>query len=239
MLVDPDRDAAEEIAARLRELADPGHAEFLGRFFQAGPGGYGEGDVFLGIRVPALRKVARAHREAPLAACELLLASERHEERFVALAIMRLRFDRGDPTEREAIADLYMRNRGRVDNWDLVDASAPYLLADRVRERPAALLDPLVASERVWDRRIAVLATFPLIRAGEFDATLGLAERLLTERHDLIHKAVGWMLREVGKRDREALTGFLDRHAPAMPRTMLRYALERLTAEERRRYMAA
>lgn len=237
--MDPDRAAAERISAQLHELADPERAAALGRFFQTGPGGYGEGDVFIGIRVPELRRVARAHRDVPVGACQVLLASEIHEERFVALAILRLRFERADIDERDAIADLYLRNRERVDNWDLVDASAPYLLADRVRADPRSRLEPLVESERLWDRRIAVLATFSLIREDEFRPTLELAERLLDDPHDLIQKAVGWMLREVGKRDREALTGFLDRHAAAMPRTMLRYALERLTAEERRRYMSA
>jgi 3-methyladenine DNA glycosylase AlkD len=189
--------------------------------------------------VPAQRKVARRHRDLPLDECERLLRSEVHEHRFVALAILRGRFERGDRAERETIAGLYLANRDRVNNWDLVDASAPYVLADRVRRAPRKLLDPLLRSASVWDRRIAVLATFSLIRAGEFDETLRCCEALLADEHDLIHKATGWMLREVGKRDEATLRAFLDAHAAAMPRTMLRYAIERLQKEDRQQYLAA
>lgn len=226
------------IEAELADLADPERAEFLQGFFKTRPGGYAEGDIFLGIYVPVQRRVARAHRAASLETCAELLESELHEHRFVALAIMVGRFERGDARERERIADLYLERRGRVNNWDLVDASAPHLLADRVRRAPRRLLDPLVGATSLWDRRIAVLATFPLIRDGRFEQTLRIAEELLGDDQDLIHKAVGWMLREVGKRDEAALRGFLDRHAGEMPRTMLRYSIERLEPAERRRYMA-
>jgi 3-methyladenine DNA glycosylase AlkD len=227
------------IEARLAELADSAYAEALQRFFKTGPGGYGEGDVFLGIRVPELRRVARAHRTASTATLRRLLASAIHEHRFVALAILCLQFERADAIERERLAGFYLDHRDRVNNWDLVDSSAPYLLADRVARAPRKLLDPLVASPVVWDRRIAVLATFPLIRAGAFEQTLRVCEALLGDTHDLIHKATGWMLREVGKRDAAALHGFLGGHAATMPRTMLRYAIERLPEADRRRYMAA
>ena len=192
----------------------------------------------MGIKVPAQRQVARGHRDASLASCRELLRSEVHEHRLVALVILRDRFQRAERRERERIADLYLEERAGADNWDLVDASAPYLLDDRVRRAPRKLLDPLAASERVWDRRIAVLATMPLIRGGEFDQTLRLAEQLLGDRHDLIHKALGWMLREIGKRDERPLRAFLDRHAAGMPRTMLRYAIERLPPADRKRYLA-
>jgi 3-methyladenine DNA glycosylase AlkD len=228
-----------EIERELAELADAEHAEVLQRFFKTGPGGYGEGDVFLGIRVPQLRRIARAHRTSSTATCRALLASAIHEHRFVALAILCLQFERADSTDRDRLAGFYLDHRDRVNNWDLVDASAPYLLADRVAAAPRKLLDPLVASDVLWDRRIAVLATFPLIRQGSFDQTLRVCEALLGDTHDLIHKATGWMLREIGKRDQPALHGFLDRHAATMPRTMLRYAIERLPEEERRRYMTA
>ena len=231
--------AAAAIEAELAALADPGRAAFVAPYLGAVPGGYGEGDVLLGMPVPAQRRVARAHREAPLAEVERLLRSDVHEHRFVALAILCLRFQRADAGERERLARFYIDHRDRVDNWDLVDASAPKLLAERVRGGDRGFLDELVASESVWDRRIAILATFPLIRDGEPDETLRLAERLLGDEHDLIHKAVGWMLREAGKRDEAALRGFLDAHAAAMPRTMLRYSLERLPADVRARYMAA
>jgi 3-methyladenine DNA glycosylase AlkD len=231
--------SSAQIEAELEGMADPEHAEVLQRFFKTGPGGYGEGDVFLGIRVPPLRRVARANRTASTATVERLLESGVHEHRFVALAVLCLQFERADAGERERIADLYLDHRDRVNNWDLVDSSAEYLLADRVAKAPRKLLDPLVASEVVWDRRIAVLATFALIKRGSFDQTLRVCEALLDDTHDLIHKATGWMLREVGKRDEAQLRGFLDRHAAAMPRTMLRYSLERLPQEDRRRYMAA
>jgi len=227
------------IEAELDQLADPEHAEVLQRFFKTGPGEYGAGDVFLGIRVPALRRVARAHASASTVTCRRLLASPVHEHRFVALAILCRQYERSDATERERIADLYLAHRDRVNNWDLVDTSAPTLLADRVMRSPRTLLDPLVTSESVWDRRIAVLATFALIKRDRFEQTLRVCEALLTDTHDLIHKATGWALREVGKRDHDALCGFLDRHAARMPRTMLRYSLERLPDGERRRYMAA
>jgi 3-methyladenine DNA glycosylase AlkD len=182
--------------------------------------------------------VARRHRDLPLAECERLLSSGVHEHRLVALIILRERFERGEREERERIAELYLANRDRVNNWDLVDASAPYVLADRIRDRPRKLLDPLLASPALWDRRIAVLATFSLIRDGDFAETVRCCERLLGDDHHLIHKATGWMLREVGKRDEATLREFLDRHATQMPRTMLRYSIERLPPDDRARYMA-
>lgn len=230
---------ADQIRAELQTLADPERARVAAPYFGAVPGGYGEGDTFLGMPVPAQRKVARNHRDASLDDCAELLGSEVHEHRFVALAIMRRRFETGDVRERNAIADLYLDRRSAVNNWDLVDASAPYLLADRVRAKPRQLLDPLLRSGSVWDRRIAVLATFSLIRNDEFGETLDAAAKLLNDDHDLIHKAVGWMLREVGKRDVEVLRDFLRQHAGFMPRTALRYSIERLPKDERKRWMDA
>ncbi len=158
---------AAAIAADLEALRDPERAAFIAPYLGVVPGGYGEGDVLLGMPVPDQRKVARAHRGASLQVCGELLRSDIHEHRFVALAILRRRFERGDRVERDAIADLYLRRRAGVNNWDLVDASAPYLLADRVRSAPRDLIDPLVESPIVWDRRIAMLSTFSLIKAGE------------------------------------------------------------------------
>ena len=228
---------AAAIRAALQALRDDERAAFIAPYFGAVPGGYGEGDVFLGMPVPVQWKVARAHREASHADCAELLRSDVHEHRFVTLAIMRHRFEHGDPTEREEIADLYLAERANVDNWDLVDASAPYLLADRVRRAPRKLIDPLLRSPVVWDRRIAMLSTFSLIRSGELGETLRAAEKLLSDEHDLMHKATGWMLREAGKRDVVALRGFLAAHATEMPRTALRYAIERLPKDERARWM--
>ena len=231
--------AAAEVEAELEAISDPERAALVSPYLGVGPGRYGEGDVVLGMPVPEQRKIARRHRDLPLGACAKLLASEVHEHRFVALAILRHRFERGDAAEREEIADLYLRHRAGVNNWDLVDASAPYLLADRVREAPRELLDPLLASQVVWDRRIAMLATFSLIKAGEFEETVRAAAALLDDDHDLMHKATGWMLREVGKRDVEVLRNFLAEHAAEMPRTALRYSIERLPESERQRWLRA
>jgi 3-methyladenine DNA glycosylase AlkD len=230
---------AAAIEAELAALADPERAQFSAPYLGIAAGGYGEGDELLGIQVPLQRKVAARYPDTTLADCVRLLASPVHEHRLVAVVILRRRFERGERAEREEIADLYLANRAGVNNWDLVDASAPYLLADRMRRGPRKLLDPLLGSRSVWDRRIAMLATFSLIRAGEFGQTLRCAERLLGDEHDLIHKAVGWMLREVGKRDEAVLRGFLAEHAAAMPRTMLRYAIERLSPADRKRYLGA
>ena len=224
------------IAAELDELADPKRALQSASYFKTGPGEYGEGDVFIGNTLGDVRAVAKRNRDVTLDELEPLLASEIHEYRTAALIVLTLQFKRAGTARRRELADFYLRHRDAVDNWDLVDVSAPILLADRVREAPRELLDPLLASERVWDRRIAVLATFSLIREGEFGETLRCAETLLADEHDLIHKAVGWMLREVGKRDEAALRRFLDRHAARMPRTMLRYAIERLP--DRAEYLA-
>jgi 3-methyladenine DNA glycosylase AlkD len=230
---------AAKIKAELEELRDSDRAEFIGTYLGIAPGGYGEGDVLLGMPVPEQRKVARANWDAPREVCVELLQSEVHEHRLVALVILRHRFERGDRDLREAIADLYLEHRGRVNNWDLVDSSAPYLLADRVRDAPRDLIDPLIASPVVWDRRIGMLATFSLIKAGEFGETLRVAALLLDDEHDLMHKATGWMLREVGKRDISALRGFLSGHAGEMPRTALRYAIEKMPKDERARWMKA
>ena len=231
--------AAASIEAELDALADPGRAALVAPYFGVVPGGYGEGDKLLGIPVPAQRKVAARHRDAPLAELERLLGSPVHEHRLVALFVLRRRFERGERAEREEIAELYLARRAGVNNWDLVDSSAPYLLADRIRRAPRMLLDPLLASDSVWDRRIAMVATFSLIRDDDHGEALRAATALLGDEHDLIHKAAGWMLREVGKRDEAALRGFLDEHAAEMPRTMLRYSLERLPPAVRREYMGA
>ena len=239
----PDTGSAAAIRTELAQLADPERAAAMARYFQARPGGYGEGDRFLGIAVPPQRLIARRHAaEATPADVEELLGSPWHEERLTALFVLVHRFERADDDERDRIVELYLARRNRVDNWDLVDASAPYLLGPwllvRDRADDGALLDELAASASVWDRRIAVMATFAGVRAGRPEATLRLADRLLTDPADLVQKAVGWMLREVANRDRVRAETFLASRYRRMPRTMLRYAIERLPADRRRDYLA-
>lgn len=206
-------------------------------FFKTGPGQYGEGDRFLGSRVPDLRKVAREFASLSMTEIQSLLASPWHEERLLALVILVRQYAKGEERERNAIYALYLRSTGRINNWDLVDVSAPQIVGLHLLTRDRRPLYRLVKSRSVWERRIAIIATQQFIRGGEFEDTLALAEALLDDEHDLIHKAAGWMLREVGKRDRRALEAFLDRHAATMPRTMLRYAIERLPPARRRRYL--
>ena len=231
--------------AALAEVSNPADAGFLQRFFKTGKGQYGEGDVFIGVRVPATRTVAGRFAGLPLNEVNSLLDSEVHEHRLAALVILVERFqaasrprNRDDGLRRE-IAEGYVAavRRGRVNNWDLVDSSAPSILGGYLFDRPRDLLFEFARSDDLWQRRVAMLATLGFITRADASTTLALAEILLHDREDLIQKAVGWMLREVGKRiDRSVLTGFLDRHAAQMPRTALSYALEHLTAEERAHY---
>jgi 3-methyladenine DNA glycosylase AlkD len=227
--------SAAAIRAGLAAVADPERAVGMARYFQARPGGYGEGDRFLGIAVPPQRAIARRHAATTsLDDVAALLTSPWHEERLTALFVLVRRFTTADGDERARITDLYLGARRHVDNWDLVDASAPYLLGDA----DPALLDELAASSSVWDRRIAVMATFGAVRAGRHGPTLRLADRLLADPADLVQKAVGWMLREVGNRDPALAEEFLADRYRRMPRTMLRYAVERFPPERRRAYLA-
>jgi 3-methyladenine DNA glycosylase AlkD len=229
---------AAAIRARLRELANPRVAAHSARFFKTGPTGYGKGDRFLGIRVPELRRLAREHRDAPLSAALTLLRSRIHEERLLALILMAERFAHGDERERTEIYDRYLEHTPRyVNNWDLVDCSAHRIVGAYLEVRDRALLYRLARSPSLWQRRVAIIATFWYIRHGSFGDTLAIAELLLDDREDLIHKAVGWMLREVGNRDRAAAERFLGKHCAKMPRTMLRYAIEKLPERRRRAYL--
>jgi 3-methyladenine DNA glycosylase AlkD len=222
----------------LRAAANPSTAVGLQRFFKTGPGQYAEGDRFLGVMVPQTRAVARQCARLSRRDVVALLRSPYHEERLLALIVLTRQFQRGTEAGRRSLFRLYVDHRMGVNNWDLVDASAPYIVGPHLERRSRALLDRLAGSRRLWDRRIAVLATLHFIRNGEYGPTLSLCERLLTDREDLIHKACGWMLREVGRRDRRGLERFLRRHATVMPRTMLRYAIEHWPPSVRRRYMA-
>ncbi len=233
-------DDLAEVRRELHALADPEVATFLQGFFRTGPGGYGKGDRFLGIRVPRLRSLARAHRNLSLDEALELLRSPWHEERLLALFILVDRHKRVGGEEREAIFRAYLDNTRYVDNWDLVDASAPGIVGghlDPGEARTLATLETLARSAVLWERRIAILATYPWIKADQFGPTLRIAEMLVQDPHGLIHKAVGWMLREVGKRDRGVEEIFLRAHYRTMPRTMLRYAIERFPEESRVGYL--
>jgi len=225
------------IRAELRELADPLRATHSLRFFRTGPGEYGEGDKFLGLAVPELRKLVRKYRGLDDDAALELLASPWHEERLAALLLLVDGYKRGDERRRQRIHSAYLANARWINNWDLVDASAEHVIGPHLDAEEIALLERLARSKNMWERRIAIVSTFHFIKRKEFRPTLRIARRLLDDSHDLIHKAVGWMLREVGKRDRRALDGFLKKHYRKMPRTMLRYAIERHPERIRRKYL--
>jgi 3-methyladenine DNA glycosylase AlkD len=218
-------------------LADSDRKKVLQSFFKTGPGEYGHGDVFRGITVPRLRDVGRRYGCLSWPDLSSLLKSKFHEERSVALMILVDRFQKSDEFGRNAVFDFYRRHVDRVNNWDLVDASAPAIVGGWLADGNRALLRAWVRSPSLWKRRIALLATFHFIRRGEFRDTFRLVKALLNDSEDLIHKAAGWMLREVGKRDKPALETFLARHAGRMPRTMLRYAVERFPERERQAWL--
>jgi 3-methyladenine DNA glycosylase AlkD len=228
--------SARAVVAHLRRIGSPADASFLQGYFRTGPGGYGEGDRFLGIRVPVLRRLLPQLDPLPLAELDAVLQSEWHEARLLALLSLVRRYGRGTPEEQQAIYRLYLARTDRINNWDLVDLSAPAIVGAHLAERSRAPLHRLARSHSLWERRIALLATAFLIQRGEVTETLALAHRLLHDEHDLIHKAVGWMLREAWKRD-PAVAGFVTAHCREMPRTMLRYAIERQTPEQRQRYL--
>lgn len=227
----------QEIQRQLAEIANPQDGLFLQRYFKTGPGQYGEGDLFRGIRVPALRKLSLVHRAVPLETATQLLQSPYHEDRLLALQILILQYAKADATGQAAIYRLYLESTRFINNWDLVDSSAEHIVGAHLRETDQGPLDRLAESSDLWERRIAILATFHYIKRGSFDATLRIAQRLVADRHDLIHKAVGWMLREVGKRDLPREEDFLLAWHRQMPRTMLRYAIEKFPQDKRLGYL--
>jgi 3-methyladenine DNA glycosylase AlkD len=228
---------AADIERHLRSLADPGRVPTLQRFFKTGPGEYGEGDRFLGLRVPEIRKLSREYRGTRIDVAVELLQSDYHEVRLCALLLLVDAYHRADGALQNHIFEQYLANTRRVNSWDLVDTSAPHIVGAHLFERDRSLLLRLAASPLVWDRRIAIMATFHFIRRGQFTDTLRIVESLLSDPHDLIHKAAGWMLREIGQRDRACAEQFLKRYYQQMPRTMLRYAIERFAPERRRAYL--
>lgn len=225
------------IRKQLRALASPETAANLQRFFKTGPGQYGEGDVFLGIKVPPLRALAKRHCNVDLRVISKLLDSRYHEERLFALLLLMQFYQRGTDEQRQAAFDLYLANTHRINNWDLVDISAPHIVGRHLADKPRKVLHKLARSPMLWERRIAIISTGWFIRLGDFADTLRIAGMLLQDEHDLMHKAVGWMLREVGKRDLALEEDFLKEHYRNMPRTMLRYAIERFPETKRKNYL--
>jgi 3-methyladenine DNA glycosylase AlkD len=234
----PDSPGLSELRLDIAAVADAERAQSNSRFFKTGPGEYGEGDQFAGLTLAQVHALRRKYRALSLDVLTELLQSPIHEERLLALDILVDQYNKGDPGLRQAIYELYLHSTRWINNWDLVDCSAAYIIGAHLQSKPQDVLGRLAASESVWERRIAIIATFYFIRHGEPTPALRIAETLLQDRHDLIHKAAGWMLREVGKRcGKTHLTGFLDKYAATMPRTMLRYAIEQLPREEQQYYM--
>lgn len=227
----------QQIRQALHAHADPIRAEHSKRFFKTGRGQYGEGDTFIGVSVPHARKISRQYYTLPKEELKSLLYSPLHEERLLAMYILVLQFQKGNEKAQDEVYHYYLAHTKQVNNWDLVDSSASYIVGAYLYERDRTILYQLSRSKDLWERRIAIVATHYFIRKKDVKTTVEIAEILLKDSHDLIHKAVGWMLREVGKQDEDALLAFLDRHASYMPRTMLRYSLERLPESVRKNYM--
>ena len=229
---------AEIVLAELLSVADPQKAKFLRGFFKTGKGEYAEGDVFLGIVVPVVRGIVKANGPLPLADVQRLLGSEYHEARLAALLFLVRQFKKSkDAGERKTLFEFYLRNARRANNWDLVDASCRDVVGEYLLDKDRAPLYALAESDNLWEQRIAVVSTWTFIKHGQLDDTFALALKLMNHKHDLMHKAIGWMLRETSKKNREALTGFLNAHAPRMPRTALRYAIEHYPDDQRRRFL--
>lgn len=227
----------KEITSRLRAVASERYAAVSRRFFKTGPGEYAEGDQFIGVRVPILRKIAKAHMGITIRDSEALLCSTVHEERFLALLFLMRHYAKGDECVKNRIFQFYLNNTRFINNWDLVDLSAHHIVGHYLTRRNKAPLYNLAVSGDLWERRISVISTFCYIRRDNFKETLKISKLLLNDREDLIHKAVGWMLREVGKRDFLSEENFLKSHYRNMPRTMLRYAIEKFPEALRKDYL--
>ncbi len=230
----------KEILKELEGYADPVKKEVLPRFFKTGKGEYGEGDKFIGVVVPNIRAVAKKHKYAPMETVIAMLHGEWHECRLCGLLILVERYRKADGEERCRIFETYLANTSQINNWDLVDLSAPNIVGGYLKDKPRDVLYSLAESELLWNKRIAIVSTLTFIRNNDFMDTLRLAEIFMFQQgrmYDLMQKAIGWMLREVGKRDKDVLVAFLEKYAHSMPRTMLRYSIEKFSDEERKRYM--
>jgi 3-methyladenine DNA glycosylase AlkD len=226
-----------ELEKILKDLKNPKKAKIFQKFFKTGAGEYGEGDIFLGITVPEERKISKEFKDLDLNSIQELLNSNVHEKRLISLLILIEQFEKSDEENKKRIFEFYLNNSKRINNWDLVDLSAPNIVGNYLLNKDKNILYQLAISKELWEKRISIISTFAFIRQNEFKDVLKISEILLNDNHDLIHKAVGWMLREVGKRDTKTLKEFLKLHYKKMPRTMLRYAIERFPEEERKKYL--
>jgi 3-methyladenine DNA glycosylase AlkD len=231
------RITAAQLQRELAAVADPVRAASSVWFFKTGPGEYGEGDRFIGIAVPVLRKIALSFRELPLSQVERLLSSRVHEHRLAGLEILVAQYERGAANQKHEIFDFYLAHTAGINNWDLVDASAPYIVGEHLRGRPRDVLYALAVSANVWERRIAIVSTFAFLHDGDVDDLFAIARKLLADQHDLIRKATGWALREAGKVSNDRLLEFLSAQYAKMSRTTLRYAIERFSPVVRRRIL--
>lgn len=230
--------STDTITGELKALASPEKAAHLSRFFKTGKGEYGEGDLFLGITVPEQRNIAKKYKDAPFDVLEQLIRSPYHEIRLTSLLILIYKFEKNKSTEeRRYCIDFYIAHTAYINNWDLVDLSCYKILGEWLADKDKALLYQWANNGHLWQQRISIVTCMAFIRKGDFRDALSVSDLLLGHRHDLIHKAVGWLLREIGKKDKDTLTAFLSSRYPHMPRTMLRYAIERFPEEERQQYL--
>jgi 3-methyladenine DNA glycosylase AlkD len=227
----------EEVRKELKKYASQESAAVLQRFFKTGPGEYGEGDVFIGVKVPPIRKTAAKFSSLPIAQLKKVIKSPVHEERLLALIILTKKFTKADDEGKKDIVEFYLQNRKYINNWDLVDLSAPYILGPWYFDKDRSILYDLADIGDMWEKRIAVLSTFYFIKQNDFNTTLDLVTLLLEDGRDLINKACGWMLREIGKRDLKTEEKYLKKYYKTMPRTMLRYAIEKFPEEKRQAYL--
>lgn len=226
-----------EIRRTIKKQANPKQAVILQKFFKTAKGEYGEGDIFYGIKVPIQRTIAKQFRDLSFTDLKSLINSKIHEERLIAAFILVDQYKNGDEKKRKLVFNFYLKNRKGINNWDLVDLSAPQIIGEHLLDKEKSLLYKFALSKDLWEKRIAVLSTFTFIRNHFFEDTLNICEILLNDKHDLIHKAAGWMLREVGKRDLAAGEEFLKKYYKDMPRTMLRYAIEKFPEKKRKAYL--
>lgn len=227
----------QDIVSRLNELANPEIAQHSQRYFKTGKGEYGYGDKFLGIRVPVLRKTVKEFKDTSITEIQKLIKSEYHEVRLISLLFMVQMFSKGEADTKEKVVNLYLKNTKYINNWDLVDSSAPYIIGAWLFDKDRAILYELARSDLLWDRRIAIMSTAYFIKNNQYNDTLKISNILLSDSEDLIHKAVGWMLREVGNRDIEREEQYLKKYYKKMPRVMLRYAIEKFSKERRQAYL--